>query len=260
MPIHPSWCPHSYLTLLLCPIAPALFSLLAPSYISSLRPTHAGSIITPTDHPASSQAWSTWRMGPVSLWTTTHLTRSSAGIPTRTSASSVRTVRRARGLGRPCPASTWRKVRAHRAVGGQSVPVGIPPTPGRGMLAGSRAGDRWLLPGGAWPWDRRGRSCGLPLLPQCWGAQGLFLALLLSKPCLHRILPWFTHHSLGKPKPQVCYEWVLMGGPQGLLALFSWCKCGRMLLCLSFPWERWTPHWPWRVCTMAWSWEKPLEH
>lgn len=51
MPIHPSWCPHSYMTLLLCPTAPSLFSLPAPSYIFSRHPTHAGSIVTLTDHP-----------------------------------------------------------------------------------------------------------------------------------------------------------------------------------------------------------------
>lgn len=107
-------------------------------------PTLAGSIVILPDHPASFQAWSTWRMGPVFLWTTTHPTRSSGGTPTRTSTPSVRTLQRGPGLSHPCPASTWRKVRAHKVFSGQSVHMEIPAT---GALVGSRAGDRWLRMG-----------------------------------------------------------------------------------------------------------------
>lgn len=135
-----------------------------------LRSTLAGSIVILPDHLASSQAWSTWRTGPVFLWTTTRPTHSSAGTPMRTSTSSVRTVQRGPGLSHPCPASTWRKVRAHKVVSGQSVHMEIPPTPGKETLVGSRAGDRWQLVGAAWPWDGRGRSHGLCLLPLCQGA------------------------------------------------------------------------------------------
>lgn len=153
------------------------------------HPTLAGSIVTLPDHPASFQAWSTWRTGPVFLWTTTRPTHSSAGIPTRTSTSSVRTVQRGPGLSHPCPASTWRKVRAHKVVSGQSVRMEIAPAPGKGTLVGSRAGNRWLLVGAVWPWDGRGRSRGLCLLPQCQRASALFFITLLSKSCLHKQSP-----------------------------------------------------------------------
>lgn len=129
-------------------------------------PILAGSIVILPDHSAFFQAWNTWRTGPVFLWTTTRLTHSSGGTPTRTSTSSARRVQRGPGLSRPCPASTWRKVRAHKVVG-QSVRMEVPPTPGQGTLLGSRAGDRWLLMGAMWPWVGRARSRGLCLLPQC---------------------------------------------------------------------------------------------
>lgn len=93
------------------------------------HPTLAGSIVILPDHPASFQAWSIWRTGPVFLWTTTRLTHSSGGTPTKTSTSSVRTLQRGPGLSHPCPARTWRKVRAHKVVSGQSVHLEIPPTP-----------------------------------------------------------------------------------------------------------------------------------
>lgn len=100
------------------------------------HPILAGSIVILPDHPASFQAWSTWRTGPVFLWTTTPPTHSSGGTPMRTSTSSVRTVQRGPGLSHPCPASTWRKVRAHKVVG-QSVHMQIFSTPGQGTLLGS---------------------------------------------------------------------------------------------------------------------------
>lgn len=92
------------------------------------HPILAGSIVILPDHPASFQAWSTWRTGPVFLWTTTRLTRSSGGTHMRTSTPSVRRVQRGPGLSHPCPASTWRKVRTHKVFSGQSVHVEIPPT------------------------------------------------------------------------------------------------------------------------------------
>lgn len=74
----------------------------------SPHPTRA----VPPARPSSSQAWSTWRTGPASPWTTTPPTRSSAGIPTRTSTSSARTAPREPGPSLRCLPSTWRKVRA----------------------------------------------------------------------------------------------------------------------------------------------------
>lgn len=79
---------------------------------SPIRGAPALPPVPPPFSLAPSQAWSTWRTGPASPWTTTPPTRSSAGIPTRTSTSSARTAPREPGPSRRCLPSTWRKVRA----------------------------------------------------------------------------------------------------------------------------------------------------
>lgn len=154
------------------------------------HPTLAGSTVILPNHPASFQAWSTWRTGPVFLWTTTRLTHSSGGTPTRTSTSSVRRVQRGPGPSHPCPASTWRKVRAHKVVSGQSVHMKYPLPQDRGHWWAAELGT------GGCSWEQCGHGMGEQGLMDsafCHSARELMLffsAFSCQSPvCTSRVQP-----------------------------------------------------------------------
>jgi len=138
-------------------------------------------------------------------------------------------VQRALGLSRPCLASTWRKVRAQGAVGGQSVPAGIPVTLGKGAPAGSRAGGRWSLL----------EECGHRMerktsrtFPPASGAKELrlFLWRFCSRsPVCTEQGPALVHApELWETQPRRISGAGSNGGPVSLPAPCLRCKRGRM--------------------------------